>query len=137
MKIRIFAATAIVALALPFAARTQDIVRGAAEGARDGDQAAGPVGAVIGGAVDAVGGGGASLPGVDQLLRFRAYAAHEHRPSYAYGSAVAAGAALPGDDVTYSEVPMEYGVRNYRYTIVKDRTVLVDPTTHRIVEVIE
>ena len=29
------------------------------------------------------------------------------------------------------------GVRDYRYTIVNDRTVLVDPRTHRIIEIIE
>jgi hypothetical protein len=28
-------------------------------------------------------------------------------------------------------------VRDYRYTVVNDRTVLVDPRTHRIVEVVE
>jgi hypothetical protein len=37
---------------------------------------------------------------------------------------------------TFVSVP-EYGIRDYRYTIVNDRTVLVDPRTHRIVEVIE
>jgi hypothetical protein len=31
----------------------------------------------------------------------------------------------------------EYGVTKYRYTVVNDRTVLVDPGTHRIVQVIE
>jgi hypothetical protein len=39
--------------------------------------------------------------------------------------------------VTYREVPAEYGVRNYRYTRVNNRIVLVDPATHRIVQVIE
>jgi hypothetical protein len=28
-------------------------------------------------------------------------------------------------------------VTNYRYTVVNDRTVLVDPSTHRIVQVID
>jgi len=28
-------------------------------------------------------------------------------------------------------------VKNYRYTIVNDRTVLVDPHSHRIVQVID
>jgi hypothetical protein len=36
-----------------------------------------------------------------------------------------------------SEVPQEYGVREYRYTVVNDRPVLVDPRTRRIVEVVE
>jgi hypothetical protein len=34
-------------------------------------------------------------------------------------------------------VPPEYGVRDYRYTVVNGRTVLVEPRTRRIVEVIE
>jgi hypothetical protein len=34
-------------------------------------------------------------------------------------------------------VPREYGVTNYRYTVVNDRPVLVDPSTHRIVQVID
>ena len=44
---------------------------------------------------------------------------------------------LPADGVTYYEVPAEYGVRDYRYTVVNDRTVLVEPRTRRIVEVID
>jgi hypothetical protein len=46
---------------------------------------------------------------------------------------VRVGADLPSSGVTYYEVPREYGVTNYRYTIVNDRTVLVDPGSHRIV----
>jgi hypothetical protein len=57
MNIKIFAATAAVLLALPFAASAQGVVGRAAEGAREGNHAAGPVGAVVGGAAGAVGGG--------------------------------------------------------------------------------
>jgi Protein of unknown function (DUF1236) len=39
--------------------------------------------------------------------------------------------------MTYYDVPQEYGVREYRYTVVNDRPVLVDPRTRRIVEVVE
>jgi hypothetical protein len=39
--------------------------------------------------------------------------------------------------VEYYEVPAEYGVRNYRYTVVNNRTVLVDPSTRRVVQVVE
>ena len=34
-------------------------------------------------------------------------------------------------------VPEEYGAPQYRYPVVNDRTVLVDPRTHRIVEVLD
>jgi hypothetical protein len=37
--------------------------------------------------------------------------------------------------LTSAAPPREYG-REYRYTIVNDRTVLVDPRTHRIVQII-
>jgi hypothetical protein len=61
----------------------------------------------------------------------------ERRGSYRYDRDVVVGAELPSAGVTYYEVPAEYGVRNYRYTIVNDRTVLVDPHSHRIVQVID
>ena len=137
MNMRIFAATAAVFLALPFAAGAQGVVGGAAQGANEGGRAAGPVGAVVGGAAGAVTGGVAGLLGVDQQPRFRAYVKQEHRTSYTYDRPVVVGAELPGEGVTYYAVPAEYGVQNYRYAVVNDQTVLVDPTTHRIVEVIQ
>ena len=137
MNIKIFSAAAALFLVLPIAARAQGVVRGADQGAHEGDRAAGPVGAVVGGVVGAVGGGVAGLLGVDQRPRFHEYVVHEHRDFYAYGQPVIVGAILPDSGVTYYQVPAEYGVRDYRYTIVNDRTVLVDPRTHRIVQVVE
>ena len=61
----------------------------------------------------------------------------EHRPSYRYEGDVRVGAVLPEAGVTYYEVPPEYGVREYRYTVINDRPVLVDPRSRRIVEVVE
>jgi hypothetical protein len=34
-------------------------------------------------------------------------------------------------------VPAEYGTHDYRYTVVNNRTVLVDPRTHRVVEIVD
>jgi Protein of unknown function (DUF1236) len=34
-------------------------------------------------------------------------------------------------------VPAEFGVQNYRYTVVNEVPVLVDPGTRRIVQVIQ
>jgi hypothetical protein len=59
------------------------------------------------------------------------------RPSYRYENEVRVGAVLPSSGVEYYEVPAEYGVRDYRYTVVNNRTVLVDPRTHRVVQIIE
>jgi hypothetical protein len=75
--------------------------------------------------------------GVDQCPRFHHYVVEEHRPSCRYEGDVRVGAVLPEAGVTYYEVPPEYGVREYRYTVVNDRPVLVDPRTRRIVEVVE
>ena len=49
---------------------------------------------------------------------------------------MAVGTVLPMEGVTYYPVPDEYGARGYRYTVINDEPVLVDPRTHRIVEVI-
>jgi hypothetical protein len=137
MNIRIFSAAAALFLVVPIAAGAQGVVRGADEGIHEGDRAAGPVGAVAGGAVGAVAGGVAGLLGVDQRPRFRTYVTHEHHDSYAYDHVVAVGAVLPDGGVTYYEVPSDYGATEYRYAIVNDQTVLVDPRNPRIVQVIE
>ena len=83
-------AAVVAALAIPALAHAQGVPGGIERGAREGERAAGPVGAV-----------------------------------------------LPEAGVTYYEVPPEYGVRDYRYTVVNGRTVLVEPRTHRIVEIVE
>ena len=106
---------------------------GAATGAVGGAIVGGPVGAAVGAGVGAVAGGIAD----DTRPRFRTYVTGQKHPSYRYQNELRVGADLPSSGVTYYEVPQEYGVRNYRYTVVNDRTVLVDPSTHRIVQVID
>ena len=106
---------------------------GAAAGAVGGAVVGGPVGAVVGAGVGAVAGGIAD----DSRPRFRTYVSGQKHSSYKYQSEVRVGADLPASGVTYYDVPKEYGVTKYRYTVVNDRTVLVDPSTHRIVQVID
>jgi hypothetical protein len=125
------------ALAIPTVASAQGVINGTERGAREGGHAAGPVGAVVGGVVGGVAGGVAGVLGVDQRPRFREYVVREHHPSYRYREEVRVGVVLPKDGVTYYEVPAEYGVTEYRYTVVNDRPVLVEPRTRRIVEVID
>jgi hypothetical protein len=135
---RFFGVTALVAaIALPTLAQAQGVPGGIERGAREGERAAGPVGAIVGGTIGGVVGGVAGVLGVDQRPRFRSYVVEQRRPSYTYRDEVRVGAVLPEAGVTYYEVPEEYGVRDYRYTVVNGRTVLVEPRTHRIVEVIE
>ncbi len=118
-------------------AHAQGIVGGAEQGAKDGARAAGPVGAVVGGAVGGVAGGISGLLGLDQRPRFREYVVNARRPSYRYNGNLTVGAELPETGVTYYDVPAEYGVRDYRYTVVNERAVLVDPRTRRVIQVIE
>jgi Protein of unknown function (DUF1236) len=135
---RLIGAAAIcAAVAIPVVAQAQGVPGGIEHGAREGDRAAGPVGAIVGGTIGGVVGGVAGVLGVDQRPRFRTYAVEQHRPSYHYGEDVRVGAVLPEAGVSYYDVPPEYGATQYRYTVVNDRTVLVDPRTHRIVEVVE
>jgi hypothetical protein len=131
------AAVMTAAFALPVAASAQGIVGGAAQGSREGERAAGPIGGVVGGALGAVGGGIAGLIGADQRPRFHEYVVRERRPSYVYQGPVVVGSVLPDEGVTYYEVPPEYGAHDYRYTIVNNEPVLVDPRTHQIVEVLD
>jgi len=104
---------------------------GAAAGAVGGALVAGPPGAVVGGAAGAVAGGIADA----NAPRFRTYVIEQHKPSYAYTGDVVVGTVLPEEGVVLYEVPSDYGVTTYRYTVVNDKVVLVDPTTHRIVQV--
>jgi hypothetical protein len=124
-------------VALPALAHAQGVPGGVERGSRDGERAAGPVGAIVGGVIGGVVGGVNGVLGVDERPRFRNYVVERRHPSYQYREDVRIGAVLPEEGVTYYDVPPEYGVREYRYTVVNGRTVLVDPRTHRIVEVIE
>jgi hypothetical protein len=135
MTIKPLAIAAIAAaLSFPMAAYAQDgAAAGATSGAVTGAIVGGPVGAAIGAGVGAIAGG----INDDSRPRFRSYVTERHVPSYRYESEVRIGADLPPSGVTYYDVPREYGVTKYRYTAVNDRTVLVDPSTHRIVQVID
>lgn len=135
MQNKILKAGAVLALiAAPFAAHAQSgAASGAASGAVGGAIVGGPVGAAVGAGIGAIAGGISEA----ESPRFRQYVVRESRPSYRYQDDVRVGVVLPSSGVEYYEVPAEYGVRNYRYTVVNNRTVLVDPSTRRIVQVIE
>ena len=121
-------------LMLPAAAYAQSgVAAGATTGAVGGAIVGGPVGAVVGGV------GGAVVGGIADSSRpqFRTYVVEQKRPSYTYSQQVVVGAELPEQGVTYYEVPQQYGATQYRYTVVNNRTVLADPQTRRVVQVIE
>jgi hypothetical protein len=127
----------LAALALPMAAHAQGTLRGAQEGARQGGNDAGPIGAVVGATVGAVAGTVGGILGVEDRPRFREYVVREHHPSYRYDHDFRVGAMLPESGITYYDVPAEYHVTGYRYAYVNDHAVLVDPRTHRIVQIID
>ena len=135
MRMSILAAGAALALvAAPALAQSQGgAAAGATTGAVGGAIVGGPVGAVVGAGVGAVVGGLAA----DQQPQFRQYVVTRNVPSYRYQEEVRVGSVLPQSGVTYYEVPSQYGVRDYRYTVVNDRVVLVDPRSHRVVQVIQ
>ena len=74
---------------------------------------------------------------VDQRPAFREYIVREHVPEYTIPDRVVVGGVLPETGVTYYDVPQTFGITPYRYTVVNGRTVLVEPRSRRIVQVIE
>jgi uncharacterized protein YcfJ len=111
-------------------------VGGAATGAVGGAIVGGPVGAAAG----AIGGAaaGALVGGIsaENQTEFRTYVREQRVPSVTYQEKVVVGTTLP-ETVTVREVPAEYGKTEYRYTVVNDKTVLVEPRTRRIVQIID
>jgi Protein of unknown function (DUF1236) len=73
---------------------------------------------------------------VDQRPAFREYIAREHVPEYTSPDRVVVGNILPETGIVTYDVPQTYGVTPYRYTVVNGQTVLVEPRTRRIVQVI-
>jgi len=74
---------------------------------------------------------------VDQRPAFREYIIRERVPTYTIPDRVVVGATLPDAGVTYYDVPQTFGSTPYRYTVVNGRTVLVEPRSRRIVQVID
>jgi hypothetical protein len=74
---------------------------------------------------------------VDRRPAFREYIVRERVPNYTVQDHVIVGGVLPETGVTYYDVPQTYGVTPYRYTVVNGRTVLVEPRSRRIVQVVE
>jgi hypothetical protein len=120
MRNRILAIAAIAgAMSAPIATQAQSVVT----------TGVAPGGTVVVEDVDGI--------AVDQRPAFREYIVRERVPSYTIPDRVIVGGVLPETGVTYYEVPQTYGVTPYRYTVVNGQTVLVEPRTRRIVQVVE
>jgi hypothetical protein len=79
------------------------------------------------------------VPGiaVDQRPAFREYVVRERIPTYTIPDRVIVGGVLPETGVTYYDVPQTFGATPYRYTVVNGQTVLIEPRSRRIVQIID
>ena len=106
----------------------------AAIGAPIAAQAQSTVGVVRGESVVVDDGNGIA---VEQRPAFREYVIRERVPTYTIPDRVIVGGVLPEAGITYYDVPQTYGATPYRYTVVNGQTVLVEPRSRRIVQVVE
>jgi Protein of unknown function (DUF1236) len=114
-------ATIVAAMSAPIAAQAQGTAQGT-------------VGVTGPAAVTIDDGSGIAL---DRRPAFREYVIRERVPNYTFPGRVVVGAVLPEAGVTYYDVPQSFGAIPYRYTVVNGETVLVEPRTRRIVQVID
>ena len=120
MRNRLFAIAAIAgAMAAPIAAQAQGTITTG----------------VVGGSTVVIG----EHEGIasDRRSAFREYIVRERVPNYTITERVIVGGVLPEAGVTYYDVPQSFGSTPYRYTVVNGQTVLVEPRTRRIVQVVE
>jgi hypothetical protein len=74
---------------------------------------------------------------IDQRPAFRQYILRERVPEYTIPDRVIVGGVLPETGIVTYDVPQSFGITPYRYTVVNGQTVLVEPRTRRIVQVID
>ena len=74
---------------------------------------------------------------VEQRPAFREYIVQERVPTYTVPDRVVVGTVLPETGITTYDVPQRFGATTYRYTVVNGATVLVEPRSRRIVEVMD
>ncbi len=72
----------------------------------------------------------------EQSGKIRTYITKEKPASMKITESVTIGTALPST-VELRTLPSDVGVTQYRYTVVNDKAVLVDPTSRKIIQIIE
>ena len=103
-------------------------VQGARDGARAGGQVGGPVGEAVGGTVGAAVGLGLEIPNA-VITSIQA----DRGPSVLVREPVVVGEPLPAT-VELRTVPSH---TEYRYAVVNDRRVIVEPRTRRVIKIID
>lgn len=72
----------------------------------------------------------------EETGRVRQYITRERAPSVTVREEVRVGGSLP-DSVEIRSFPNDVGVSTYRYSVVNGRTVLIEPGSRRIVQIVE
>src|SRR5690242_11386642 len=129
MRLKLSVALIAASLVVSGAAFAQSTTeQGAVNGARAGGEIGGPVGAMVGGTVGAAVGAGLEIPNA-VITSIDA----ERAPSVVVHERVVVGEPLP-PAVELRPVPH---YTEYRYAVVNDRRVIVDPRTRRVIKIIE
>jgi Protein of unknown function (DUF1236) len=129
MKNRLVISLAAVSLLASSAAFAQSTtVEGANNGAAAGNAVGGPIGGAVGGTVGAAVGLGLEIPNavITSIQGDRA-------PSVTVRERVVVGAPLP-PTVELRTVPSH---SEYRYAIVNDQRVIVEPRTRKVIKIID
>jgi hypothetical protein len=127
MKNRLAVSVIAVSMLLSGAAFAQSTTaQGAAEGAAAGGQVGGPIGAMVGGTVGAAVGAGLEIPNavINSVPRDRSVVVQER---------IVVGEPLP-PTVELRTVPQH---TEYRYAVVNDRRVIVEPRTRKVVRILD
>jgi hypothetical protein len=120
--------TAVALLASSAAFAQSTTATGAANGARTGGDLAGPVGEIVGGTVGAAVGAAVEIPNA-VITSIQG----ERVPSVVVQERVVVGEPLP-PAVELRPVPR---YTEYRFAVVNDRRVIVDPRTRRVIRIID
>ena len=129
MKSRLAVSLTVVSLLAPGSAFAQSTTAtGAVNGARTGGAVAGPIGEIVGGTVGAAVGAAVEIPNavITSIPDDRV-------PSVTIQDRIVVGEPLPAA-VEVRPVP---GYSDYRYAVVNDRRLIVDPRTRRVIRIID
>jgi hypothetical protein len=128
MRYHLIVTTLAVALSPSIGFAQESTVGGAVGGAVIGGVVGGPPGAIIGGAIGGTVGMAAEPP-----AEVRSYVVERRAPSVAIERELVVGEPLP-PTVTLRTIPKH---TEYRYAIVNDKRVIVEPRTRRVVQIID
>lgn len=121
MRNTLIAAAALMGtMAAPFAAQAQGVTVGVAGGDRVIVDQNDPDGITV-----------------QERPAFREYVVRERVPTFTVPDRIVVGTTLPEAGVPYYDVPQSVATTPYRYTVVNGQTVLVEPRSRRIVQVID